>query len=188
MLPPPQRYAELVNLPPALHSAGLELELRAICANDWELAKSVRLAALADAPDTFERTLDEELQLSDELWRQRARETSTARARYGLIALCAGVPCGFTLAVLDAARLRVILNGMWVAPNARRRGIGRALMHAVCDWAKALGATVMDLEVITSASVARTFYSSLNFVESANSHTSFGPRRIAALRMERKLV
>ena len=164
---------------------GTDFELRAIAADDWELAKCVRLAALADAPDAFEATLAEELELTEECWRARARAHAEGQTSRGFFVLRENVPCGMAVGVLDEGARRVTLNAMWVAENVRRRGIARALVQAVCAWARERGAQEVMLAVPQSSRAARALYAALGFQECAA--TTCGARRSPALRMRLQL-
>jgi hypothetical protein len=48
------------------------MEVRQACATDWEVLRELRLWALADAPDAFASTLDQEAAFPEQVWRQRA--------------------------------------------------------------------------------------------------------------------
>ncbi|HEX3966922.1 MAG TPA: GNAT family N-acetyltransferase [Edaphobacter sp.] len=56
------------------------------------------------------------------------------------------------------------LESVAVDPDARRRGVGRALCEAVVDWAKRLGAGMIELEVRATSDAAITLYEGLGFV------------------------
>ena len=164
---------------------GTDFELRAVTAEDWELAKCVRLAALADTPDAFEATLAEELQVPESSWRARAQDSAAGRTSRCFLAQREGVPCGMAVGVLNESTQRVTLNAMWVAGNVRRRGIGRALVRAVCDWARSRGALGVDLEVTQSSASARALYAALGFTPCADQPASTcGARRSPAQRMQ----
>jgi GNAT superfamily N-acetyltransferase len=55
------------------------------------------------------------------------------------------------------------IGGMWVNPERRRAGIGRELLGAICDWARARGAVRAGLWVRRSNSPARHLYESDGF-------------------------
>ena len=167
--------------------AGLDVELRPITADDWELARCVRLASLADAPDAFGATLSEELELSESDWRARARGNAQGLTSRGFLALRQDVPCGMAVGMLNAAAQSVILNGMWVAQNVRRHGIGRALVGAVGEWARERGARDLELQVTLSSQAARGLYSALGFAEAGGAEFTCGERRSPALRMRMAL-
>jgi ribosomal-protein-alanine N-acetyltransferase len=59
----------------------------------------------------------------------------------------------------------VHLWGMWVAAEARGRGLGRALIEAVLAWARERGAPMVVLEVTDTerAASAAALYRSLGF-------------------------
>lgn len=165
--------------------AGTDFELRAVSEEDWELARCVRLAALADTPDAFEATLAEELQLPESSWRARAQDNAAGQTSRCFLAQREGVPCAMAVGVLNESTRRVTLNAMWVAGNVRRRGIGRALVRAVCDWARERGALGMDLEVTRSSRSARALYTALGFTPHAGQpQTTCGARKSPAERMQ----
>jgi ribosomal protein S18 acetylase RimI-like enzyme len=57
--------------------------------------------------------------------------------------------------------------GMWVAPAARGRGLGRELAQRVVDWARERGAATVRLDVTDTeaARPAAALYRSLGFAE-----------------------
>lgn len=169
--------------------------VRQMRAEDWELARCVRLAALADAPQAFARTLDEEVALPDQTWRERARASAAGETRVGFLALCDEVPCGLVVGVLASPR-EAELQGMWVAPNVRRRGVGRALTHAVCAWARQRGARHISLEVVSVSEPALALYRANGFEPSSApdameavdaAYATCGARRAPALRLSKTL-
>ncbi len=58
-----------------------------------------------------------------------------------------------------AARI-LILNDLFVAPNARRMGIGRSLLHAAADFGKAAGAVRLTLSTELTNKSAQALYES----------------------------
>ena len=77
------------------------------------------------------------------------------------VALDGSTPVG--LALLARRGPRAWIGGMGVTPAGRRRGLGRRLMHAVLERAKAGGAREAWLEVLTTNARAIPLYESLGF-------------------------
>lgn len=90
----------------------------------WELYKSIRLRALCEAPQAFARSYAEEKDYPQERWKQRASNP------YGFIALENGVPLG-TMAAFIQEPTTAYIVGVFVAHEARGRGIGSRLLSAV---------------------------------------------------------
>ena len=160
--------------------------VRRIRAEDWALARVLRLAALADAPDAFAATHAQELALPDAAWQARARSNAEGKATAGFFALEDGVECGLAVGVWQAsAPATVELNGLWVAASARGKGAARALVEAVCAWARERHAQRVALEVTETSRAAIALYRALGFQDVARA--SCGERRAPARRMHKTL-
>ena len=101
--------------------------LRRIEPGDGLLLKSVRLAALEDAPDAFSATLGTEAARTDDEWAERAEAGSSGMARLTLFAVgeqgVIGLVGGYRA---TKSSTTVELVSMWVNPNTRRTGVGDA--------------------------------------------------------------
>lgn len=91
----------------------------------------------------------------------------------GSVVLVAGEgPDGLALLRLRPALwtsgLECYLAELYVAPQHRRQGLGRALMHAAMHEAKAMGAVFMDIGVDETDTGARRLYESLGFTNRVN--------------------
>jgi len=131
-------------------------EIRRIQPDEWELFKAVRLAALADAPHAFGSTLKQERDLSEEAWRERVARI----ARF--IALYAGEPVGLVGAWMQPTG-EVELISMWVAPEARRSGVGRSLIDAVMRHGRMHGSGSVLLWVADGNEAAEQLYATQGF-------------------------
>lgn len=56
-----------------------------------------------------------------------------------------------------------LLNDLFVAPAARRRGVAAALMHEAVDFARAVGAVAMSLSTAHANESAQRLYESLGW-------------------------
>ena len=159
--------------------------MRRLRADDWELAKCVRLAALADAPHAFASTLAEELVFSEACWRERAASSAQGVATVSFFAVREDIPCGMVVGVRAADGTSVTLNALWVAENVRRRGVARALIEAVCAWARERGAKRVLLDVTEVSGPAIATYRAAGFEEIAGARGECGARRAPSLHMQR---
>lgn len=130
--------------------------------------KTVRLRALQDSPTAFASRYEDELGLTEDDWRARAARCGDGTS-IGYLAMDAGVPCGIVRGTRDnhdeeGARQPVIwVESMWVAPSHRRQGVGRILIDAIIDWARARHASVVKLEVTSHNARAISFYRGCGF-------------------------
>ena len=138
------------------------MDLREIGQDDWELFRLVRLQALEDAPDAFSTLLSEwqgELDREDR-WRKRLEGVP-----FNVIAVVDGRPVGLVSGTRVDERRSVELISMWVAPAARRTGIGLGLIEAVATWAESSGARVVTLAVKRENSPAVALYERAGFID-----------------------
>jgi len=106
-------------------------------------------------------------------------------ATTGVFAVEAGVEVGLAVGVRKADAVE--LNALWVAPEARGHHAGRALVEAVCTWARKCGAARVELEVALTSHAAQALYRELGFELTPQPETTCGVRRAPALRMRRML-
>ena len=107
------------------------VELRALAIDDWVLWRELRLRALAEAPYAFGSTLAEWTGSGDteERWCHRLSSVPI-----NLVASLNGKPVGMASATSPVDD-EVELISMWVAPEARGRAVGAALIEAIVVWA-----------------------------------------------------
>ena len=94
--------------------------------DDWARFRALRLEALADAPHAFGSTFASWQHADDARWRARLRDVA-----YNLLAMDGDTPIGM---ISGVAGDPVELISLWVAPAARGKGAGDALVRAVLAW------------------------------------------------------
>lgn len=76
----------------------------------------------------------------------------------------------------EADSLRFLLDGLCVRPDMRGRGIGSALLAAICDEGRARGYGAVRLDVVDTNARARALYERRGFV--LDRSTPIGPLRL----------
>lgn len=133
--------------------------------DEWQLYRMLRLRSLADAPDAFARTLAEEEVLPGEFWQSRLIAAAASTRDHPLVAELDGQAVGLTWAKVDADDPSVVnLFQVWVAPEARGRGIAAALLQQAIDWAAARNARLARLGVTCGDTPAVRLYRRLGFL------------------------
>lgn len=135
--------------------------IRRIAAEDLEVVRRLRLAALSDAPSAFEATLAEEQGMPEEMWQKRLDSNIAGVRTVGFLAVVDGIEQGLVAGVRDADIAALV--SLWVAPCARGRGAGRALIEAVCDWAKTRACVKVVLSVTETNAKAIALYRNAGF-------------------------
>jgi ribosomal protein S18 acetylase RimI-like enzyme len=138
-------------------------------------APAVRVAGLADAPEAARLLHDFNVEFGDptpapaqlaERLRELLEEGRT-EILLGDVSAASGGPDGIALLRLRpaiwSAGLECHLAELYVVPEERRRGLGRALMVAAIELARERGADYMDLGTGEQDVAARALYESLGF-------------------------
>ena len=137
--------------------------VRRLRAGEAALLRELRLASLRDAPTAFGRTLAETLAEPDSYWTEMERSVTEPGRHVMFLAEEGSRAIGLAFGIRRPDGI-AHLGGMWVDPQARKGGTGRALGQAVIDWARGEGVPRIDLWVTEGNAVAQTLYERLGFV------------------------
>jgi GNAT superfamily N-acetyltransferase len=135
--------------------------VRRIRADESPRLRTLRLRALAAAPTAFGSTLAREEAFSDEVWIERATQGAAGADTVTYVAEDGDHWVGLVTGRAEAGRFD--LFAMFVEPEARRRGIGAALVESVVEWAKARGAPRLYLGVTATNHDAIALYERCGF-------------------------
>lgn len=138
--------------------------------DEWALLRDMRLRALRDAPEAFGQTYEHAAAEPELEWRSAARAASAGDRRAWFIARADNSATGAASAVelgMVQARRRppddCLVFSMWVAPEARRAGVGRALIQTVAAWGRSWGGRRIVLWVTGVNESAMRFYERIGF-------------------------
>lgn len=138
------------------------IDIQAIGPDDWKAWRELRLAALEEAAFAFGSQLADWVDAPEERWRERL----AAPGAYQVIASIGGTPAGMAGGFPeDDDPSTAELVSMWVAPAGRGQGVGNALMTAIEDWARGIGATVLKLSVVPGNDPAHNLYLRHGYVD-----------------------
>jgi GNAT superfamily N-acetyltransferase len=142
-----------------------EVSVRQFSSSEWQKYRSLRLRALSESPDAFGSTFDQEHWQPDDGWSRRLATGVASTFDLPLLAEVAAEPVGLAWARVDPSEPQVArLYQMWVDPGFRSAGVGRALLHAAIEWAKAAGAQSMCLNATCGTTPAARLYARAGFV------------------------
>ena len=143
---------------------GSSVGTRRVARDEWERVRQLRLRALADAPDAFGSTLDEERAHGEaewigwiEGWTGSRNALFVAEEGERWVGMAVGSRAG------DEPDAH--LYGMWVEPSRRSSGIGASLVEQVFGWARIWDARSVILGVTETNVGAAAFYEHLGFVD-----------------------
>ncbi len=134
------------------------VRIREVGADDWEIWRALRLDALRDAPGAFGSILADWADATEDAWRRRLQDVP-----FNVVAEVGGDAIGQASGTAPADGAGELIS-MWVDPSARRSGVARLLIDAVCEWAAASGASSVRLSVRRDNERAIRSYLSSGFV------------------------
>jgi GNAT superfamily N-acetyltransferase len=186
------RFGPRTELPDTLRRVeGKRIVIHRIEPQEWALLRDMRLRALHDAPEAFGQTYENAAAEPELEWRSAARAASSGDRRAWFFARPdEAAPDAATPTDLGMVQVRrrppddCLVFSMWVAPEARHLGVGRALIDAAADWARSWGGRRIVLWVTGVNEGAQRFYDRVGFhLLSAGPDADSG-RAFGALAME----
>ncbi len=148
----------------------------------WELHKAMRLASLADAPHAFTTQLADVVTRPAHEWAELTERRAGDPNGVTYFALIEDEPCGMAACILTDMGAEML--SVWVAPNARRLGVGQALVAYAQAWARARSVDALVVGVYADNHDAVAFYRRVGFqftgVERFASRTAQRPILILA--------
>ena len=133
--------------------------------------RSIRLRALSDAPDAFGSTFEEAAARQPAGWAKQLRDLPT------FVAVRDGRDVGMVRCARDATVTDTAwLISMWVAPEARRTGVGSLLVDGVIDWARSTSVSRLLLDVADDNAPAIALYARKGFEPNGEAGSLPAPR------------
>lgn len=122
------------------------VQVRRISPEDAAGWRALRLAALAEEPIAFARSVEEDAALPMEVWRQRAVAGAAGSQAAVFLALAWVRPVGMIMGA-DAGQGSTKILSMYVAPPNRGSGLVDRLLAAVAAWSREADRHELVLEV-----------------------------------------
>jgi len=147
------------------------MEIQRLIPDQGQRLRAIRLNSLRDAPDAFGSTLAETAARPIDSWRQQLIELAT------FVAVVDGADLGIVRAApADGNPQAGFLISMWVAPAARGKGVGDALIDAVVGWARSQGLAQLLLDVGDDNGPAIALYARKGFEPNGKTSSLPAPR------------
>lgn len=159
------------------------MDVREVMADEWATLRAFRLRALQTDPRAFGAVWREEEAFPESRWRERATPTPESAT---LIIEEQNAWLGICTVITKAPQADLL--GMWVAPEARGKGVALALLETAAARARTSGATSLSLWVNVEQTPAAQLYARAGFTASGPPvHGTRDPTRVF-LPMRRELV
>lgn len=140
------------------------VRIRPATRDEWARVRDLRLRSLADAPDAFGSTLDDERRHGEAKWIEWI-EGWPGAVNILFVAERLDDWIGVAVGSRTGEEADAHLYGMWVDPAWRGNGIGARLVEAVLAWARSWGSRAVILGITETNDGAAGFYEHLGFVD-----------------------
>lgn len=157
----------------------MSITLRQTTDSDWLDLKTIRMQSLMESPKAFGLSYETASKYTDEQWQERAGNRTPPMY---FIARQNDVPIGLIGAVKAHDQFNLI--AMWVAPEHRGAGVGKALVEKVLSIAASRGESEISLFVSPLNQAACGLYEKAGFrfteqVEPLESHPEILVQRMS---------
>lgn len=137
--------------------------IRPIRPDEWRRWRETRLRMLRDDADFFATRYEDMVREPDSTWREWVAEAAAGEEKTLFVAEDGDAWLGVVGAFVRINSREVQLISMWVAPEARGRGVARDLIRAVASWTLGRGSARVVLFVQEANSPARELYERAGF-------------------------
>jgi ribosomal protein S18 acetylase RimI-like enzyme len=148
------------------------ITVKPLMPDQWQLHKTIRCAALADAPYAFSTTLESALERD---WVEFTHQRATDPNSITFFAFAGDTPCGMAACAVEDDEAEMF--AVWVAPSHRRSRAGLALVQFAAQWASSRGAKRLNVGVYNDNAGALAFYRSADFKETAKIKPEFSTEK-----------
>jgi ribosomal protein S18 acetylase RimI-like enzyme len=147
------------------------MRIQRLQAHEADRLRAIRLRALQQDPDAFGSTYASNVERPMSVWKEQAANLPT------WLAVVDSTDAGMVRAAPHSGDPETAyLISMWVAPEARGRGAGSALVSELLDWARAADFERVVLDVGDENSAAIALYAKHGFKVTGNRSRLDPPR------------
>lgn len=160
--------------------------VRRIRASEWRAWRSLRLRSLREDPAVFGSTYERESAFPDEVWQERTGAAASGADRAMFVAEEGEGLVGCAGALTDEEGVAKII-AVWIAPEARGRGLGARVVGEALAWCRAAGKPFARLLVTADNDTARAVYRRVGFADTGRTAVLDRDPPILELEMEVRL-
>jgi GNAT superfamily N-acetyltransferase len=140
------------------------VDVRRVRAEEWHALRDTRLRALEGAPEAFATRFEEARLRPDDWWIDWAARSADGESQAMFLAWEGAAPLGIVGTFVGENGRRWLI-AMWTDPDARGRGVGRALVEATAEFARAAGSDELFLQVLEGNDTAASLYRACGFAD-----------------------
>jgi GNAT superfamily N-acetyltransferase len=166
----------------------MAIDVREATVEDVGAFRSLRLASLKLAPDSYRRLYADEVDVPYDRWEafiERHAEDPDAGV---FLAMRGDGPAGMMFLRADRAAETMSIGGMWVEPEHRRHGVAHAMVVAATEWGCLRSARIARLAVTVTNEAAERLYLECEFIPTGETEPLREGSDVTIAWMERTLI
>ena len=147
----------------ALYFGGI-LKIRKLTVADWAEYKKFRIFSLQESPQSFESSVNDEISLTDDMWKSRVSNTSSAFVLGAFMDSKLVGAAGFIREKKEKVIHKSVIWGVFVDSACRGKGVASKLLDFIMSEAKSTnGLDNINLTVSSENTIAIGLYQKLGF-------------------------
>ena len=166
----------------------MAIDVRAATVEDVDTVRSLRIASLRLAPDSYRRLYADEADIPYDRWEALVEQNAEDPDAEVLLAMREGESAGITFVGADRDAETMSIGGMWVEPEHRRHGVAHAMVVAATEWGCLRSARIARLAVTVTNEAAERLYLECEFVPTGETEPLREGSDVAIAWMERTLI
>ena len=154
------------------------IELRAVTPDEWRIWQICRLRALTENPAAFGSRIVDWIDAPEARWRERLGLPGSVN----IVAFVDGQAAGMVSGIPSDDEFVAEIISMWVAPEARGKDVGNAMIAEIQEWAEGLQVQTLRLDVFQDNARAIALYVRNGFVDAGGSPEEGERRMVKSIR------
>ena len=155
---------------------------------DVDAVRSLRLASLRLAPDSYRRLYADAADVPYDRWEAFVERIVADPDAGVFLAIRRAEPAGMMFVGTDRENETMSIGDMWVEPEQRRHEVAHAMVVAATEWGCLRSARVARLAVTITNEAAERLYLECEFVPTGETEPLRDGSDIAIAWMERTLI
>ncbi len=140
------------------------VRIRSAHRNEWRVWKDIRLEALQDAPESFGERYQDAMEKDDARWQRDFQKVMESEKQEIFFAAADNLVVGLLFVFVRDQDTKIGgIGGLWIAPEYRKKGIGKQIVEKAMEWMRGKNLQAVTFWNNKSGEASSKFYEKLGF-------------------------